>query len=363
MRNSRFFSRSFQTIIFADSFAIVILKKFLSYALNSKISAGIRLSGGEKPIRIQYRLLDLYSNLSSYNYIDGRDGISVGKTFQQQNIIEIRNIKLDTKTGIAYSGKNEYIADSSAWPIDYLVRTSQVKPPSTLTFRMNKFGEGSNICLSSNGFYHWLIEDLPHFLFLYENLKNPRVIVFENAPSYVLALLEKLQVKYVKASRFVSLDEYYFIGREDSVGWPHPRDLSILKSFSKDIAKAKVEGKKIYISRVGASRSPKFESELISGLRDKGWVIIDTTFMPFIEQIELLSSASVLAGVHGAGLSGMTWLESSSKVIELTNNRLVRCFERLALLLNLDYIQIRYESNQVELSVPELLSKMEEFSS
>ena len=210
--------KNLHNVIFAESFAKVLVKKILREKLNFKTSSSVRLIGGEKPTRIEYRLHHLYSGLSNFNYFDFRDRREVGKTFQQQNVIEIHNIRLDTKTGVAYSVENDYIADSSAWPSDYLVRSSQIKPPRFLAFRMNKFGSGRYICLSSNGFYHWLIEDLPLFIFLYKNIDNPKVIIFENAPSYVLAALEELEINYIKASRFISLDEYYFIGREDSVG-------------------------------------------------------------------------------------------------------------------------------------------------
>jgi len=348
-------------LYFIDSFFPLILNLLFSRFINKNKS--VRLVGGEKIVSLDFNLKNLYSNFISYSYIDARDQREIGKAFPQQNIIEVRNVRLDSKSGVVYSNKNEYIVDSSAWSSDYLIRSSQIKPPRFLNFRMDHFNEGNYICLSSNGFYHWLIEDLPHFIFLYQNLEEPKIIVFKNAPSYVLTLLEKLEITYIKAPRFVTLSRYYFIGREDSVGWPHPKDLDILKSFAKDTVKAKIEGKKIYISRIGSSRSPKFEPELIGELRNKGWIIIDTTFMPLTSQIEELSSASVLAGVHGAGLSGITWLESGSKVIELSNNRLVRCYERLAFLLNLKYQQIEYESREKALTVSEIVSKMENFSS
>lgn len=348
-------------LLFADSLFLVFIRRYINKMFDK--SKFVRLIGGEKPVLLSFESKNLYSNHSSYTYFDLKDKIYTGKTFKQQNIIEIRNIRLDTKTGIAYSEKNEYISDTSAWPSDYLIRSSQIRPPSFFIARMKRFDEGNYISLTSNGFYHWLIEDLPHFIFLLQTLGNPKVIVFENAPSYVLAALDELEVDYVKAPRFISLGTYFFIGKEDSVGWPHPKDINTLKDFAKDIVKGRVEGRRIYISRVGASRSPRFEPELINELIERGWQVVDTTYMPLKEQIEVLSSASVLAGFHGAGLSGMTWLETGSKVIELSNNRIVRCFERLSLLLNLQYHQIQYESPELSLEVSEIVSKMEDFSS
>ena len=66
--------------------------------------------------------------------------------------------------------------------------------------------------------------------------------------------------------------------------------------------------------------------------------------MTLAEQIAEVSSAEVLAGIHGAGLSGANWMSPGTRLIEIGTDRFVRCFQRLAILNEIEYSRINYKN-------------------
>jgi capsular polysaccharide biosynthesis protein len=128
------------------------------------------------------------------------------------------------------------------------------------------------------------------------------------------------------------------------VGWPYSKDISIVREHFGIHFSELIPGKKVYISRIGDSRSPTFELELIHLLETNGWKIINTSKMTLAEQIAEVSSSEVLAGIHGAGLSGVNWMSPGTRLIEIGTDRFVRCFQRLAILNEIEYSRINYKN-------------------
>ena len=50
-----------------------------------------------------------------------------------------------------------------------------------------------------------------------------------------------------------------------------------------------------------------------------GFKVINFENLSFEEQREIAAEASILAGVHGAGLTNMLFMEKGSKILELTS--------------------------------------------
>jgi capsular polysaccharide biosynthesis protein len=137
-----------------------------------------------------------------------------------------------------------------------------------------------------------------------------------------------------------------FITNKSNVGWPHPKDISILREHFKTFFKETIPGRKVYISRIGESRSPLFEKDLITLLEEKGWIILNASKMSLQDQISEISSAQFLAGIHGAGLSGVNWLDSrDAQLIEIGDDRFVRCFQRLSNINKVKYTRINYKND------------------
>jgi hypothetical protein len=325
------------------------LLRFISKAWGFSFERIETLIHGENANSSKFEILDRYSELENFSYTDYVSGELIGHTFQQSNHIKISNIVLDTKTGIMFTTERKLVSESSSWSPEYLVATAQTRPPRRSTeLKVNK--DQPLISMSSNGFYHWLNEDLPHYLYLREKIENPITVVSRVRPRFVSDFLESNAIRFIDAPRFTKCKELNFISNHSNVGWPHPKDVSIIRNHFKSHFRDMIPNKKVYISRVGESRSPSFERELVIFLANTGWLVLDTARMTLAEQIKEISSAEVLTGIHGAGLSGVNWMSKHTSLIEFGTDRFVRCYQRLAEINDVNYLRINYEKNVTGLS-------------
>ena len=248
------------------------------------------------------------------------------------------------------------IAESTSWPKELILLNSIPKP--LITKHLDFSSDRQVLLLASNGFYHWLYEDLPAFLFASENSKNQITLVHENVPSFVQSFLPLIPGEIVRVPRFVSLNSLTFTSRGGTTGWLDPVDRKMLRTFFAKHIKGPIPNRKVYISRLKSSRSPSFEEELISKLAKDGWLILETESMAVLEQIETISTAEILCGVSGAGLSGAVWLNQNAKVIELSPKRFIPAFSRMCHTSDLEYIRIGYE--EPPLSLGDLLNQIQQ---
>jgi len=325
----------------AKSYCARRISNGLGYGLNNFEV----LLHGENPFKTKFEFIEKYSDTEYYSYPDFESGEELNHAFQNNFHLRIFDVTLDSETGILFSADRKLIAESSSWSLEYLAATSQTRPPSLILD--SKIKEVKPLInLSSNGFYHWLNEDLPHYLHLREKLQESITIVSRKRPSYVSDFLETNLIEYFEVPRFVKCEALNFITNKSNVGWPHPKDISILREYFKTFFKATIPGRKVYISRLGESRSPSFEKDLTVLLEKNGWIILNASKMSLPDQISEISSAQFLAGIHGAGLSGVNWLSSrDAQLIEIGNDRFVRCFQRLAKINKVKYTRINYKND------------------
>jgi len=330
--------------------------KFLLKILGIDLSKVTGIFNVENPSKVDYKVIEKISEPLHFSYLDHQDGFKIGKTFQASHLISVKNIILDSKTGIAHNEKREIVSNTSAWSPEFLIASAQIRPGYFLP-RFELPASESFISLSSNGYYHWLIEDLPIYLTLMQKSPSYVTLVARKCPPYVSSFLKYYEIPPLMVPRFTKVPNYSFVTRENSVGWPNPNDIKILRNFVEPIMSQDDNREKIFISRLNATRSTSFEYELTLLLESSGWKIVDATTLEFNEQVTLLSKADVLAGLHGAGLAGMVWMRPNTKVIELGPNRFVRCFNRLAEVLQIQYFRINY-SNLKAIELFEMIEKI-----
>ncbi len=287
----------------------------------------------------------VYSNLTTIEIQHERDLLPQGHLFQERRLYGVQDVVIDLNSGILFTNHGKIIEESSSWPSMNLLLNSIPKPPTV--GQLPNIREPQVICISSNGFYHWLIEDLAPFIFAQREFPNATILLSESAPLYVKAFAQKYYPNITIAPRFVHLEHYFFVSKGPDTEWVHPQDVLILRKFFASSMKEIITGRKIYISRVNSSRSPIFELALISYLTDSGWTILETQGLSLDEQIEAISSAEVVCGVHGAGLAGMVWMATGTTVIELGPRNFVPCFSRLSEICNLQYFRIPYEDDEL----------------
>jgi capsular polysaccharide biosynthesis protein len=225
---------------------------------------------------------------------------------------------------------------------------------------LKSFNYPRAVLLPSNGYYHWLIEDLPLFLETLKHIPNPRILIYNRSPQFVkdFALSLNQQVSYI--SRFVNLNTISVINKGPNTEWTHPLDVEILREhFAKNLLPRR-DGLKIYVSREKSSRSPIFERELAQLLKKSGWQIIFAEEMSLIEQIRTFSEAEVVCGVHGAGLSGMIWMKEGGKIIELSPEKFIPCFARMSIVSKHKYVRIEIQNIDLH-KVANLVIEIEAF--
>jgi capsular polysaccharide biosynthesis protein len=81
------------------------------------------------------------------------------------------------------------------------------------------------------------------------------------------------------------------------------------------------DGTKIYVSRVGSSRSLDFEQELEEYLEAKGFITLRADGLSDIYQnAEIFAQARTVIGPHGAGLANIVFCAQGTKVIEIATH-------------------------------------------
>lgn len=101
-----------------------------------------------------------------------------------------------------------------------------------------------------------------------------------------------------------------------------------------------VAGRRVWVSRARANkRKIANEEELRPILAAHGFEVVNLEDSTFSEQVELFRHTSIIAGLHGAGLTNMLFMPAGAKVVEIrrrgdTNSN---CYYSMASSLKLSY--------------------------
>lgn len=115
--------------------------------------------------------------------------------------------------------------------------------------------------------------------------------------------------------------------------------------------------RKIFISRLKASkRKITNEHEVIALLKLYNYEIHYFEDYAFSKQIEIMSQAKHLIGLHGAGLTNMLFMKEGGKVMELRNFNDAdnNCYFSLASELNLHYYYQLNKSNNIDTHITDI---------
>jgi len=328
------FSHSFfSRLLFA-----IIRKALTLFWIGSKFQTSIFFAENKPNVRVT---IDAeYSKEELFRFLHPVDLIEEPHLFASRKAVTLDRCYLDTRNGVAFDPTNKIISESSSWPIQHLMMSAVPKP----ILKPKRNGNSSrSILLPTSGYYHWLLEDLPPFLYLQSQFPESEIIVNSRTPKYVKSLIKHLKISPITVPHFIEIPNLTLVTRNSDVGWPHKSDIEFVKKYFADNCSKTQTRDRIYISRVSSTRSPDFEAELSKKLEENGWLILQAEELEFLDQIQLISGAKILCGVGGAGLSNCIWMSPGTQLIELSPDRFVPVFARLASRLALKYKLIKYE--------------------
>ena len=252
-----------------------------------------------------------------------------------REIFSLHNVVLNPKTGVAHiDGK--IIEETSVWQTHHLIKW---EPNPWISPNLS----GKYINLPDNGYFHFLIEDLPRFIEAHNLVDGHKTIVgsknkyFEDA----LKILNINDFKYF--SYPIRVQEFVF-SQKILGGIFSKQDHAKLKSFRKNVPSPELKmPSKLFINRKDTdakviSARGLINAKLISGyLRKLGFVELFLEDYTLSEQINFFQSAEIVVGFHGAGLANIVWMNEGQTVIEISETRFTSHFSFISHVCNLKY--------------------------
>lgn len=256
--------------------------------------------------------------------------IDLSHGFSSRNIFEIHNAIIDPLTGQVFvkSLANEFtlIAESSSWdPSISLLRLRN----RDSTYRRNSLGALSfdtqtfaiSPFPSANGYYHWLIEDLPAYLRVHKNFPKSVFITGGKLSHRSCEVLRALDSEYILSETYVASNIVHFAERGHEKALAHPSDLELLTELGLKMDQSNNKAKLPTITFLQrGTLDEKGRSLDISNsnlfLLDN-FLSINPEHLKLVDLIALLTNTVTIIGFHGGGLANIAWVNNIQNCIEI----------------------------------------------
>lgn len=212
----------------------------------------------------------------------------------------------------------------------------------------------------TGGYFHWITEVLPRALHLrsVSGISDVLIPTGHICEKYAQDSLNYLGLNYcgIPGGMPYLIKESICGARVRSTGNYYIPDVQKLRDLlRRNIDKVRnkasqdlpVDGERVWISRSGSQkRVIENEDELLPLLRKFDFQVVRLEELSFSEQMIICSRASIIAGLHGAGLANMVFMQAGGKVLEvrIKGDNLNNCFFSLASALDLDYYYLQGDS-------------------
>jgi hypothetical protein len=263
-------------------------------------------------------------------------------------VIELNNPILNTKTGVIWMDSG-ILEESTIWPVSRLLKWE----PRPLFYSKIK---QSSINLPDNGYYHFLIEDLPRFIETIEENVVKQVLIGSES-NYVKDSLGIMGLDNYVVVKHPVRCERLIISEKNLGGIFSKFERNILLNFAKSINCIE-NFDVIFIDRLNKSkeynkRGLKYASEIKTKLKNFRVKTVYMEQLNLSEQISIIKSARIVIGFHGAGLANMVWNDNSLRIIELTEYRMTSHFGHIASICGHEYLRfkcsdfIKFDENHI----------------
>lgn len=177
----------------------------------------------------------------------------------------------------------------------------------------------------TSNYYHWMTQALPRLLLARATDKTFTLLLPDShqADFHIRSLHRMGITRWITfpvAKTYCRVRNLMYPSHDIQIG---DYNDELIRRLPGALAKRNRKGNGIYIFIQRASltgRKILNEAEVIATFLSWGFEIICFETLSFEDQIEISSNASILAGVHGAGLTNMLFMDSGSIVFELTSS-------------------------------------------
>ena len=203
-----------------------------------------------------------------------------------------------------------------------------------------------------DNYYHFLIESLPKLIEVLKRYPQTQVLLPRRHPEFVSRFVEKLGLDYFLVDEGSWQVSGLFVVERDPYSPLVRKEIDFLLEKILKVGSETEQGDeklKLYISRVGSSRSLDFEEKLEKFLEARGFVVLRAEHLKDIYQnAEVFSNAKIVIGPHGAGLANIVFCSKATKVIEIaTLNWWNPSFSALAQEKDLDHEVVSLEVKEL----------------
>lgn len=199
---------------------------------------------------------------------------------------------------------------------------------------------------SIGGYFHWITDVMTRILAVMEIDKNATILLSETASKipFIVESLDKLNINTVFLdTQFTwKIKEFHFVCPTASTGNYNEELINLLREKIRNSMSLKNTNpiRRIYISRKKAPR--RFivnEEELEKLLLKYNFDCLCFEDFTWDEQVKMSMNTQILVSLHGAGLTNMIAMPSTSNLIELRkeDDKLNNCYFSLASALKINY--------------------------
>ena len=211
---------------------------------------------------------------------------------------------------------------------------------------------------SASNYYHWICDSLPRLLLLKKRYQSCTILLPSPVPEYVKLTVSwfgfdnvvEINKECIYSIKFIVIPELTAgVAAQNELMMKQVRSLLMDKYNTTRCMELVLTQQKsrFYSSRKSAKfRKITNESEVIKLLQKYDFSVIDFDEYSFLGQIQIMSKADFLIGVHGANLTNMMFMKDEAKIIEIMNQEFFNpCYYHLSSSLNMEYNYLAGQPN------------------
>ncbi len=212
----------------------------------------------------------------------------------------------------------------------------------------SNWGDGRN-------YFHWITDSLTRLLVRESLPETTRILLPARRAPYISETLELLGLSQFcenPSEKHLVIDRFYFCSPVAMTGVWNPLGFDWLRESFRKYYLPAASGPPVFLTRRGASRVPEKLSEIEEIFRRSGFDVVDCGELSVLRQIELVSAAPAVAGLHGAAMTNILWSPAGTPILEIFEPEYLNaCYEQIAFQGGLEY---QHHVLSGELSLPVL---------